>query len=443
MPRGVVAVGGVDPSGAAGVAAIASTARLLGAYSTLVPTCNVVEDSGGVRSVYPVGGRVLREMLEAALGEVSGVVALSLHPRVEEARATREVLESAGELVLLDPVWRASAGQALVLEEPRRVLQELLRVTDILVANLDELGWLAGYRAASWSIGRAVEAARLLIRRHGLLAVIAKGGHGLDCVDLLVERDGYAAIGEPGCLPEGAHGTGCVYLGALSAALALGLNVDTAALHAWRVTRCAVEAAPPGRGARLAWPGACHAYWAGLVKSDVERALRVLLDNWGLVEPHAPETGINIVSAAPPGVELWAGVSGRVRRGVGGRPEHGPVELMASSHLYRLIRAVNAHGATWVLGAVNIRMSEDALRAARRAGLLVALYDRRLEPPEVKAREGATIPWGVSQAMRASEPLVPDAIGHWGDWGKEPMLVFTGPTALEAVEKMVKVLEAL
>ncbi len=286
----VVAVGGVDPSGAAGVSAIASTARMLGVYSALIPTVLVVEDSSGVRGLYPVGGDALGEALEIALSENPGaVVALSVHPRVEEARATRRVLEGHGGLVLLDPVWAASVGSggSLTLDEPRAILSELLRVTDVLVANLEELAALTGRRAST--PGAAAEAARVLIRRYGLLAVIAKGGHGLECSDVIVEWDGYRVAGRPGCLPGGAHGTGCVYLGALAAGLALRMTLDEAALLAWRAARMSVEGAvAAGGGARLAWPAGLRGYWERVVLDDVSRALRLLLEHWPLVERFIP-----------------------------------------------------------------------------------------------------------------------------------------------------------
>ncbi len=443
LVRGVVVVGGVDPGGGAGVGASAGVVRMLGVYSALVPAALVVEDSGGVRGVYPVGGRVLAEMLGCALRDVeSGVVALSLHPRVEEASATRRVLGEHGGryIVVYDPVWAASVGGALTLDEPRRVFDELARVADVVALNVDELRFLAGGFPAS--VGGAASAARGLLRRYGFAAVVVRGGHGLDCVDVLVEPDGYVVVGEPGCVEGGAHGTGCTHLGGLAAGLALGLGLEDAARLAWRVSRCAVGCGVPGAAARLAWPACAHGYWTRRVLEDVEAGLEALLGEWRLVEPHAPETGVNIVSAAPLGVEEWAGVAGRVRRGPRG-PVAGPVALGASSHLYRLLRALHERGVTWLLGAVNIRFDERLVEAAEALGYTVALYDRRLEPPEVKAREGATIPWGVGVALESVEPRVPDAIGHRGDWGKEPMLVFVGRSALEAVEKMLRVLEAL
>ncbi|AEM38558.1 Phosphomethylpyrimidine kinase [Pyrolobus fumarii 1A] len=438
--RAVLAIGGVDPTGAAGVNAIASTARALGAYSTSIPTCVVVESTRGVKSIHPVGGSVLRDMLEEFFSEGwdSVVAAVSLHPRVEEARATTSTLDGRTVLTILDPVWAASAGGQLTVDEPRRVFSVLSKAADILVVNTAELFHLAGRETLT--IGGVVRAARRLIERHGFLAVVVKGGHGLECRDVLVERDYYLVLGEAaGCIDARVHGTGCVYLGALAAGLALGLSTADSTLLAWRTTRLAVEGAVSGAAAGLAWWRGLHGYWVERVLRDVERGLGRLLRYWSLVERFVPETGLNIVSTAPLGVDVWAGVSGRVRRGSGGTPVHGPVSLRASSHLYRALRTLHQEGVTWLLGAVNVRLDERLLRSAERLGYTIARYDRRLEPPEVKAVEGGSIPWGFRTALRSVEPRVPDIVYHEGDWGKEPMMVFLGVTAEEAVAKLVRV----
>jgi len=59
------------------------------------------------------------------------------------------------------------------------------------------------------------------------------------------------------------------------------------------------------------------------------------------------------------------------------------------------------------------------------------------EPPEIKAIEGATIPWGTKQAIEALGGQVPDVIYHRGDVGKEPMIVIL----CRDLNKLMQVLE--
>jgi len=70
-------------------------------------------------------------------------------------------------------------------------------------------------------------------------------------------------------------------------------------------------------------------------------------------------------------------------------------------------------------------------------GLLVSYYDRREEPPDVKAREGGTTAWGAEQAVKRAG-RVPDALYHLGDLGKEPMIVLLGRSATEVAGLAVR-----
>nr|WP_232460935.1 thiamine-phosphate synthase family protein [Thermococcus gorgonarius] len=43
--------------------------------------------------------------------------------------------------------------------------------------------------------------------------------------------------------------------------------------------------------------------------------------------------------------------------------------------------------------------------------------------------------WGIESAVKRSEKR-PDLIYHLGDWGKEPMVLIFGRSALEVVERV-------
>ncbi|MEM4980393.1 MAG: thiamine-phosphate synthase family protein, partial [Candidatus Bathyarchaeia archaeon] len=95
-----------------------------------------------------------------------------------------------------------------------------------------------------------------------------------------------------------------------------------------------------------------------------------------------------------------------------------------------------------VRSALNIRYSEKIIEACRELGYVVSHYDRALEPPEVKMREGGTTAWGAEYAIR-SLGRVPDVIYHKGDWGKEPMVTLLGRDPLEVVEKALRLARSL
>ena len=96
-----------------------------------------------------------------------------------------------------------------------------------------------------------------------------------------------------------------------------------------------------------------------------------------------------------------------------------------------------------IRAAANIRYSSKILEIARKLGFKISYYDRRKEPPEIKATEGASIPWGIEQAVKRVKSIVPDIIYHLGDWGKEPMVNVFGRDAVEVAVKIVRIAKEL
>ena len=90
-----------------------------------------------------------------------------------------------------------------------------------------------------------------------------------------------------------------------------------------------------------------------------------------------------------------------------------------------------------IRASMNIHCSKEILATAKKLGYVIGNYDRNKEPKDVKAAEGASIPWGVAQAITAAG-RVPDIIYHRGDTGKEPMINIFGKDAVEVAIKAIK-----
>ena len=97
------------------------------------------------------------------------------------------------------------------------------------------------------------------------------------------------------------------------------------------------------------------------------------------------------------------------------------------------------HTAPELRSAMNIRYSESILVTARRKGLKIARFDRSEEPQEVKAKEGATLEWGITQAIKSSTGP-PDLIYDHGDVGKEPMIRILGKDPHDVMNKILLLL---
>jgi len=203
----VLLVGGVDPTGRAGLAADLDAAHALGARAAVVVSALTVQGAGRFQ-VKAVGPRLLRAELSAALSVGPQAVKVGMVPdRAHLAELVRALRRFAGPVVI-DPVVLTSRGERLSRLEPADYLAlgKALRRA-ILTPNDQELAWLGGER-------QVLEA--------GFHAVLCKGGER--ATDLLLHRGERVSFrGRPLHRSRLHHrGTGC----RLATGLAIGLGAS-------------------------------------------------------------------------------------------------------------------------------------------------------------------------------------------------------------------------
>ena len=435
-----LSVGGYDTGNGAGVSLDALVGRLLCTHFHSVPSAVVLETSDAVYGVEPLPPETVARMVSILAPRASAVKASLLATR-RHVEAVAEALRATEAPLVLDPVHRATAGSAaLVVGDEEDYLDALARLlvprAALVAANAVEAEELTGIVVSDED--SMLRAAKAIVEKMGAYAAAVKGGHlgGDRVVDVLYVRGGRVEKAWGPKSPWDPHGGGCVFSAAATALLAHGLGVVEAFHAASSLARLAVADAytPRGYGRPVADPSAHVVRLAGLVEAcrRVREALAVLTENWSLVEPLVPETGMNIAQAAPRprGPGDVAAVEGRLRRGAAG-PVHGCVWPGASSHMARLLLSLQRAGAP--VGAVlNARPEPWLLEAAERLGLRVLMLDRSMEPEP--GREGGTMEW-LGRLAAGEWPV--DVIYDRGGWGKEPMARFLGGDALEAAWKLV------
>ncbi|MBC7092007.1 MAG: phosphomethylpyrimidine kinase, partial [Nitrososphaeria archaeon] len=170
----------------------------------------------------------------------------------------------------------------------------------------------------------------------------------------------------------------------------------------------------------------------------LSKAIEILEKN-GEVSNIIPEVQSNIVESLPyyyaRNVLDVAGVTGRIvklkdRVKAVGRPEFG-----ASSHVARIVLTVMEHDPQY-RACMNIKYSPKIVEVCRKLGLQISYFEREREPEDVKKVEGASLPWGVREAI-LNAGKVPDIIYDTGDVGKEPMIRVLGRDSIEVSEKVV------
>jgi len=126
------------------------------------------------------------------------------------------------------------------------------------------------------------------------------------------------------------------------------------------------------------------------------------------------------------------GLSGRIVR-AGNRPCLTGFPILGGSEHVANIVLTAMHYDPKIRAGLNIRFSEEALRACRRLGLRVSEFSRSGEP-----RGAKTMVWGTRQAIKKVGG-VPDVIFDRGARGKEAMIRLLGKSAREVAERALKI----
>lgn len=246
----VLAIGGSDPSGGAGIQADLKAIAAFGAYGAAAITALTVQDTRSVHDVMVVPAGFVRAQIEAVLGDI-GADALKTgmlgEPPVVEA-VCDAIATCPGVPLVVDPVLRATTGRMLLTDPALTVLKRrLLPLTAVLTPNLPEAEILAGMTIPDRAAMHHAAAALLTL---GVPAVLLKGGHlpGDTVVDLLATEDGVEEFAAPRLASRHTHGTGCTLASAIASGLAQGMGLRDAVLRARSFVRAAILAAP-GLGA--------------------------------------------------------------------------------------------------------------------------------------------------------------------------------------------------
>ena len=244
----VLLVGGLDPTGGAGLLADADGAAAVGARVFTVAAALTAQGPGGARGFAPTTPAFLLAQIEALLGERERPAAVKTG-MLGTAALVRALAGRLGDRPLgrvplvVDPVLAASSGAPLFRaggRPPGEAWAPLLDRAILATPNLGELSVLTGADVSSDEA--AVRAARLLPAR----AVLVKGGHRAGApVDLLVQ--GRRVIRIAGRRREvEARGTGCRLASAIAGLLARGRPLEEAVRGAKRVVERYLDACAAG-----------------------------------------------------------------------------------------------------------------------------------------------------------------------------------------------------
>lgn len=244
--RTVLTVAGADSSAAAGMQADVKAIAAHGAYAVTAITAVTAQTRAAVVASEPVSVDLLAAQLQAAFEDFDVAAAktgmLADAPRALAVAAAFEAWRPPH--YVLDPVIKATAGQALLTDDGIRVLQQrLMPLAALVTPNIPEAERLSGVRVHSLADAR--KAAKVILG-YGCGAVLVKGGH-LDAepaTDLLVTPAGEQVLRGEWIPSAATRGTGCAYSAAIAANLANGARLESAVAAAKRYIEGALRAGP-------------------------------------------------------------------------------------------------------------------------------------------------------------------------------------------------------
>ncbi|HVX03483.1 MAG TPA: PfkB family carbohydrate kinase, partial [Nitrososphaera sp.] len=348
--------------------------------------------------------------------------------------------------IVLDPILAAGTGAKLLRDDAQEsFVSRLLPLATLVTPNRMEAEKLAGTKIRSKDEG--IKAAKKL-QALGPKNVIVKGGHfGKKTVtDLLVlGSDEVLEIMNPRVDIEESHGSGCNFSAAVTAYLARGFALEESCRMANGYVHDAIKnAIMVGEGLPVTNP--LSSIYKDAMRHRTLVELQVAVDRLVSMEGFyrlIPETQTNIAYALPDAADHSevAAVRGRIVRAGNAVVQVSRVEFGASRHMASAVLAyMSFRPATRAV--INVRFSKETLSACRSIFKKdkISSYDRRLEPADVKKREGSTISWGTMAALDKNPGA--EVIYHEGDVGKEPMITVFGKDPAEVVHKIELILKA-
>jgi hydroxymethylpyrimidine/phosphomethylpyrimidine kinase len=229
-----------DSGGGAGIQADLKAFARLGCHGMSAIVALTAQSTIEVRSVHEAPPEFIRDELDVLFDDI-GVDAA----KTGMLFSVRIIETVAGFLaehpvpLVVDPVMVAASGAKLLQDDAASVLMErLFPLATVVTPNLHEACALVGL---AYSDEANREHLAEAIHELGAKAVVVTGGHGSEAVDWLFDGENHVPIEVARHGDRATHGAGCTHSAALTAFLARGESLESAARGAARVASEAVR----------------------------------------------------------------------------------------------------------------------------------------------------------------------------------------------------------
>ncbi|NGM65123.1 bifunctional hydroxymethylpyrimidine kinase/phosphomethylpyrimidine kinase [Sphingobacterium sp. SGR-19] len=221
----VLTIAGFDGSGGAGIQADIKTISALGCYATSVLTALPVQNTQGVKNIFPIPIEAVAEQLDAIMEDIvpDAIKIGMVHtPQLVDTIVT--VLQKYPDIpVVFDPVMVATSGHPLIEERTiDTIIEKLLPLSTVITPNMDEAAIMAKIKVETV---KEMELAGKSMKQLGSNNILLKGGHQKTemITSLLLDEENNCHSFEFNKIEtNNTHGSGCTLSSAIASYMAQG-----------------------------------------------------------------------------------------------------------------------------------------------------------------------------------------------------------------------------
>lgn len=231
----VLTIAGFDGSGGAGIQADIKTISALGCYATSVLTALPVQNTQGVRNIFPIPVEAVSEQIEAILDDVfPDAIKIGMVHTPELVETIVKTLAKYKKVpIVFDPVMVATSGHRLIEEKTiETIIEKLFPISDIITPNMDEAAILAKMEVKNLD---DMKIAGEQIKELGCKNILLKGGH-LETEMIISlfynDQNDYQTFKSEKIDTKNTHGSGCTLSSAIASFMARGKSMEEAVAFA-------------------------------------------------------------------------------------------------------------------------------------------------------------------------------------------------------------------
>jgi len=433
-PLRLLVIAGSDPMAGAGLQADLKTASALGVYALTVVTAVTSQNTKGVLKIHNVPEEHLKSQLQAIYDDVEfDGIKIGMIGNKKQAYVIGKFIEKVKKPVVLDPVLTAQSGGELSKEV---YVRGLFSFCELITPNAYEAERLSGIKIKC--LEDMVEAGKSLLSE--TKRVLVKGGDTNIGFDVYLEKDRIHTFPIERINTKNTHGTGCSLATAIASMFLTGNDwFDAVSMSREFIRKSIIGGMPLGSqfGTIDQFTSLKDDSRRYFIINALKEAYEILSreDLGGLV----PEIQTNLVYALPyaENHQDVAGFPGRIIRY--GNRLYAPFspEFGASKHVATLVLSARKFYKE-VSSAMALRYIPELIPLLRKKGFNIASFDRKKEPKEIKEKEGSSLDWGVTEALKNTKTM-PDIIYDEGGVGKEPIIRVFGKDPFDVVQKVLKI----